>query len=112
MRRYLWEDLDVFIHSGTRIIYTIAAEDVAGYRAEYSDEFPSMTFIRDKSEIPKAEPAKAEMVEMMKKAAPAEAARAAGSGSGGGTGGGSGSGGSGVTDDPEKESSGDDPTIV
>ena len=23
-----------------------------GYRAEYSDEFPSMTFIRDKSEIP------------------------------------------------------------
>ena len=109
MWRYLWEDLDVFIHSGTRIIYTIAAEDVAGYRAEYSDEFPSMTFIRDKSEIPEGGTGESGDGGDDEEGGSGGSGTGGGSGSGGGTGGGSGSGGSGVTDDPEKESSGDDP---
>ena len=63
-----------------------------------------MTFIRDKSEIPEGGTGESGDGE----GGSDSGGQTGGSGSGGGTGGGSGSGGSGVTDDPEKESSGDD----
>ena len=116
--RYLWEDLDVFIHSGTRIIYTIAAEDVAGYRAEYSDEFPGVTFIREESDIPGSGTGESGDGEDDGEGGSGGSGGQTGGEGGSGTGGGSGSGGSGTgggtgsgsgsgdTDDPGEENSG------